>query len=86
MVATPAADLPTNSLVVWRKVSEALRAKDYRTANKEKSAVEVNERNKRANRTREKTPFKPRFFMHETEGWVADEISLAKFHDEYMPV
>ena len=34
IVPTPAASLPTDSLVVWCKVSQALRAKDYRAANK----------------------------------------------------
>ena len=66
LVDTPGASLPTNSLKVWGKVSDALRAKDYRAANKAKKAVEVAERAKRAARDIKKTlpPFKPLFFRH----------------------
>ena len=44
------------------QVSDALRAKDYRTANKEKSAVEAEQRQLRAQRERSKTQFEPTFF------------------------
>ena len=39
----------------------------------------MSERGKRATRTREKTPFVPRFFQQQTEGWVAVSGSICKF-------
>ena len=44
------ATLGSNSNKVWGKTSAALRAKDYKTAGKEKKAVEVAQRQLRAAR------------------------------------
>mmetsp|Transcript_6493 Transcript_6493/g.19707 ORF Transcript_6493/g.19707 Transcript_6493/m.19707 type:complete len:438 (+) Transcript_6493:98-1411(+) len=53
---------PNNSLVVWKKCSEAIWKQDSKSANDEKKAVEEGQRKLRKEREEKKQAWKPRLF------------------------
>lgn len=59
---TPAAILPTDSTVVWRRLTKSLKEGDLKTAAKEKRAVEQRQRQLASVRKQRHQPFQASFF------------------------
>jgi len=71
--------LDTDSKKVWKKLSEALQEGEMRAANKEKSAIENNQRRLRQERAAKGLLWEPRFFRRVQQDWCLKEASVPQF-------
>mmetsp|Transcript_10728 Transcript_10728/g.35967 ORF Transcript_10728/g.35967 Transcript_10728/m.35967 type:complete len:620 (-) Transcript_10728:2083-3942(-) len=64
------ASLPTDSLVVWSRLSAALTRRDMKDANRIKNEIEEEQRRIRKERAKRNQAYQPRFFRFKEGRWV----------------
>eukprot|EP00960_Hanusia_phi_P053499 762128-Hanusia_phi.AAC.3 len=83
-VNIPKASLPTDSLVVWSRLSAALTRKDMKEANRIKNEIEEEQRRIRKERAKRHEEFQPRFFRLKDGMWVPRD-EMHDFQKRCMP-
>ena len=75
IVPPPEEQLDNESRKLWAEVSNAINGRNYNEATRVKQEVEQRQRDRAAEREKEKKVFKPRFFVNATDSSGRPELT-----------